>query len=182
MSLRELTTDDARAVQRIYSSASVLHLPRAAMEGTEAQRFVERAVRCARETPRTHHVLGIDMNGDLLGIIKLNRTSTNGKLSYILRDDAWGCGVATAAVTELLVLAFGVLGLPVVTAKHHADNAASGRVLVKAGFSRTETTGGFVHYAAEPGSADRPRLGLSRCSTVVPAGMRTIPIPTKGRQ
>ncbi|WP_369184324.1 GNAT family N-acetyltransferase [Streptomyces sp. Y1] len=152
MSLRELTTADARAVRRIYSGSSVHHLGRAEMVHLEAHHYVERAARWAREGPRARYILGIDKADDLVGVIKLDITgATDGRLGYILRDDVWGRGFATEAVVEVLALAFGSLRLTTIGAKHRSTNPASGRVLAKAGFTCVGAAGEFVHYTASPG-------------------------------
>ncbi|WP_195910995.1 GNAT family N-acetyltransferase [Streptomyces kaniharaensis] len=159
MNLRELTTDDAHAVRRIYSGASVRHLGRDEMGRVEAHRYVGQAIQWAQEDQRVQHILGINVDGDLLGIVKLNTTTAEGRLSYILREDAWGHGHATTAVIELLAFAFDTLHLTTITAKHRAANPASGRVLVKAGFTRIRAADGLLHYAARPGRRPRrPRL------------------------
>ncbi|MFF2143154.1 GNAT family N-acetyltransferase [Kitasatospora sp. NPDC058190] len=174
MILRELSIDDAHAVRRIYSGASVRHLGRAEMGFAEAHRYVNKAIRWAQEDPRVQHVLGIDVDGNLLGIVKLDTTTTEGRLSYILREDAWGHGFATAAAVELLARAFDTLHLASVGAKHRAGNPASGRVLAKAGFSRIVASDGFVHYTAskrEPGAASGSLLTqLSGGGPAHPAG------------
>ncbi|MFD7455518.1 GNAT family N-acetyltransferase [Kitasatospora sp. NPDC059827] len=148
MRLRELTSDDADAVRRVYSGASIRYLERTAMEPADALRYIEQALCRARDRPRVHYVLGIDVAGDLIGVIKLNSTTTRAGLSYILREDTWSHGYATAAVATVLALAFDTLHLDSVAAKHRTANHASGRVLAKAGFARIYEDEGFVHYAA----------------------------------
>ncbi|MFI6849081.1 GNAT family N-acetyltransferase [Kitasatospora sp. NPDC050467] len=148
--LRELRAADELALQQIYSPESVRYLARSPMSEDEARIYVSRAVVAAGQSPRTHFVLGIEAAGDLVGIAKLKVAHGAGTLSYILRPNAWGQGYATEAATRLLTLAFGALHLPVVHAKHHPDNSASGRVLAKAGFSRTGAVGGFERYEVRP--------------------------------
>ncbi|MEU4116332.1 GNAT family N-acetyltransferase [Kitasatospora sp. NPDC028055] len=146
MRLRELAADDAHAVRRIYSGSSVRHLGRTAMEQAEAIRYVEQARSWAQERPRVHYVLGIEVDGDLVGVVKLNTTAARAELSYILREDTWYRGYATAAVTTVLALAFDTLHLDSVVAKHRTANPSSGRVLAKAGFARIDEAEGFVYY------------------------------------
>ncbi|MFJ9840081.1 GNAT family N-acetyltransferase [Kitasatospora sp. NPDC101155] len=146
MNLRELTANDAHAIHRIYSGASVRHLGRTAMEDAEAHRYVEQAVCWAQERPGVHHILGIDVEGDLVGTVKLNTAAARAGLSYILREDTWGHGYATAAVIGVLALAFDALHLDSVAAKHRTANPASGRVLAKTGFTRIGETEDFAYY------------------------------------
>ncbi|GAU65017.1 acetyltransferase [Streptomyces sp. NBRC 110611] len=56
-------------------------------------------------------------------------------MSYILREDSWGRGYGTAAVRQVIAYAFTATHLDRLSAKHHPDNPAFGRVLAKAGFT-----------------------------------------------
>jgi ribosomal-protein-alanine N-acetyltransferase len=56
------------------------------------------------------------------------------EVGYFFHPDAWGRGFATELVTASVAVADQVLRLPVLTAFAHPDNAASRRVLEKAGF------------------------------------------------
>ncbi|MER7674916.1 GNAT family N-acetyltransferase [Kitasatospora sp. NPDC096128] len=155
--LRELSPEDAGALLRIYSAESTKYLGRAAMDAPEARCRVRDAAASATQSPRTLYVLGLAVDGDLLGVVKLNRGRPVATISYILREDAWGQGYATEGVRQLLALAFGRLGLPEVRAKHHPDNPASGSVLLKAGFAFTGEHSGFLTYAAWPPTAHPAR-------------------------
>ncbi|MFC8829584.1 GNAT family N-acetyltransferase [Streptomyces sp. NPDC057137] len=144
--LRELNAEDAREVQRIYSGPSLRFLGRGPMGADETAAYIAAATARSAAQPRLQYTLGVDVEGDLVGIIKLNATNGEGRLSYILRADTWGRGFATGTVTELLAFAFGGLSLSTVRAKHQAENRASGRVLLKAGFTHTGMADGFAHY------------------------------------
>ncbi len=63
---------------------------------------------------------------------------TQGVIGYIVHPDVAGRGVATAVARGLLTAAFDHLGLRRVTASCNADNAASARVLEKAGMRREQ--------------------------------------------
>ncbi|MBV6697339.1 GNAT family N-acetyltransferase [Kitasatospora aureofaciens] len=145
--LRELAPDDAEALQRIYSPESIKFLGRGPMDAAEARFYAGNAVASAAQTPRTLYMLGLAVDGDLLGVVKLHLERPVATVSYILRADAWGRGYATEGLRRLLALAFGHLGLPALHAKHHPDNPASGRVLMKAGFAPTGSRYGFETYA-----------------------------------
>ncbi|WP_282203491.1 GNAT family N-acetyltransferase [Kitasatospora fiedleri] len=145
--LRELAPDDAGPVQRIYSPESVRYLDRGPMDLREAQEFVAVAVAAATRSPRTLHTLGLVVDGDLLGIVKLHLDRPVAAVSYILRSDAWGRGYATEGLRKVLVLGLGHLRLPEIHARHHPGNVASGRVLLKAGFTRTGVRGHSLAYA-----------------------------------
>ncbi|SDT81777.1 ribosomal-protein-alanine N-acetyltransferase [Streptomyces sp. TLI_053] len=147
--LRELVPGDADALLRIYTVEATKYLGRAPMDAAEA-RFCARTSAVAG--PRTLYTLGLVAADDLLGVVKLDLDRPVAAVSYVLRPDAWGCGYATEGVRRLLALAFGHLGLPEVGARHHPDNPASGRVLVKAGFTPTGEHGGLIGYAMRPPS------------------------------
>lgn len=148
--LRELTPIDAQALQLIYSPESTEYLGRAPMDAPEARFHAGNAAASADQSPRTLYMLGLTAAGDLLGVVKLHLERPPATVSYILRPDAWGRGYATEGLRRLLALAFGQLGLPIVHAKHHPDNPASGRVLVKAGFTHTGRVSGFETYLTRP--------------------------------
>ncbi|MFF2619733.1 GNAT family N-acetyltransferase [Kitasatospora sp. NPDC058046] len=148
---------DAEALLRIYSAQSVRYLGRAPMDADEARYCLRDIIAAAAQSPRTLYVLGIDVDGDLLGIVKLHHDRPVAAVSYILRTDAWGHGYATEAVRRILALAFGHLHLPEVRAKHRPNNPASGRILLKAGFAPTSERNGFLTYAiCVPTQTGRP--------------------------
>ncbi len=151
--LRELTLADAQALQRIFSPESTKFLGRAPMDAADARLYAGNAVASVGRRPRSLYTLGLTADDDLLGVVKLCLDRPLPSVSYVLRPDTWGRGYATEGLRILLALAFGQLGLPAVHAKHHPDNPASGRALVKAGFIRTGRVSGFETYV---NSADRP--------------------------
>ncbi|WP_406500239.1 GNAT family N-acetyltransferase [Streptomyces sp. NBC_00846] len=77
----------------------------------------------------------------MIGLISLRRrTPSMGTISYILREDTWGHGYATHAAHHVVSVAFTTVGLNRLEAMHHPDNPASGRVLIKAGFTHIGTS------------------------------------------
>ncbi len=77
----------------------------------------------------------IEMNGELVGSVGLNRESDGlFHLGYWVGMPYWGKGVATEAAQGALAFAFDELGEPEVKSGHYADNHASGRVMTKLGF------------------------------------------------
>ncbi|NML50055.1 GNAT family N-acetyltransferase [Streptomyces sp. R302] len=145
--LRPLTADDAPAVRRVYSGAALAFLGRAEMGEREAVEYVARAREGAAADPVVQYVLGVEVDGDLVGVAKLGRRpGGHGRVSYVLREDSWGSGHATSAVRDLVSFAFGAGGFTSLGAKHHPANHASGRVLEKSGFTRAGWYGGMVEY------------------------------------
>ena len=70
-----------------------------------------------------------------IGAISLRHSEPgNLELGYWLAPGHWGRGLATEAAQAMVVYGFEKLGAEALTSGHFADNAASGRVLEKAGF------------------------------------------------
>ncbi|MFE7312057.1 GNAT family N-acetyltransferase [Streptomyces sp. NPDC057555] len=148
ITLRDLVPGDAAAVQSIYSGASVTFTRRRPMTIEEATTYVTTAIAQARETPRERWCFGVTAGDDLVGLIKFrNRGAGHATLSYILREDSWGRGYGTDAVRQTIAYAVTATHLDRLSAKHHPDNPASGRVLAKAGFTRTTACQGRVDGA-----------------------------------
>ncbi|MFI2757540.1 GNAT family N-acetyltransferase [Streptomyces echinatus] len=144
--LRPLTAADAPAIRRIYSGAAVSYLGRPEMTEQEAERYVVEVAKWAAADPVAQYILGVDAAGDLVGVVKLGRRpNAHGRVSYVLRQDTWGHGYATAAVQQLITFA-AAAGFDSLGAKHDPGNPASGRVLTKAGFRRLGVSGGMVEY------------------------------------
>lgn len=149
VTLRRLPPDDASAVARIYSGASVRFT-----HGEDYRMTVEDAAMRLKKihdqdhaVPRTHWSRGITVAGDLIGIIKSRKHSPDlATLSYILREDTWGHGHATDAVRQFVPLVFAEAAVARLEAKHHPDNPASGRVLTKSGFTRLGVHEGYTEY------------------------------------
>ncbi|WP_329182307.1 GNAT family N-acetyltransferase (plasmid) [Streptomyces decoyicus] len=141
VTLRALGPDDAPALTRIYSGASIRHTTGKTLTLDQAHEKVRTALARAAETPHAQWSWGILATDEMIGLIALRRrTPTMGTLSYILREDTWGNGYATEAVKHVVAFAFTTAGLERLEAMHHPDNPASGRVLTKVGFTRTVTS------------------------------------------
>ncbi|WP_053643718.1 GNAT family N-acetyltransferase [Streptomyces sp. XY431] len=145
--LRELAHGDVRAVECIYGPESVRFLGRGPMDAHEAREYVAGALSSADEKPRVRYTLGLAVDGDLLGVVKLHSDGSVAAVSYVLRADTWGRGYATEGVRRILVLGTDRFGAAAIRARHHPDNPVSGRVLRNAGFVPTGVRAGFVTYA-----------------------------------
>jgi [ribosomal protein S5]-alanine N-acetyltransferase len=78
----------------------------------------------------------LDREDRVLGTTGLDvETPWRAATGYVLRRDAWGCGLATEVTVAMTRLADD-LGMIRVQALCHPDNTASARVLAKAGFLR----------------------------------------------
>ncbi|THA29030.1 GNAT family N-acetyltransferase [Streptomyces sp. A1547] len=140
VTLRALALDDAPALTRIYSGASIRHTTGRPLTLNQAHDKIRTALARAAEPPRAQWSWGILHEAEVIGLISLRRrTPTMGTISYILRDDSWGNGYATQATRQVVTAAFTTAGLNRLEAMHHPDNPASGRVLTKVGFTRIGT-------------------------------------------
>ncbi|GAB7028555.1 GNAT family N-acetyltransferase [Streptomyces sp. NPDC021749] len=150
VTLRALALNDAKALTRIYSGASVRHTTGQELTLAQAQQKVQTALARAAETPRAQWSWAIVDTDEMIGLIALRRrTPSMGTLSYILREDTWGNCYATEATRHVVQFAFTTAGLERLEAMHHPANPASGRVLAKAGFTHTGTS----NRPAEDGTA-----------------------------
>ncbi|MYW10277.1 GNAT family N-acetyltransferase [Streptomyces sp. SID2563] len=141
VTLRALAPGDATALTRIYSGASTRHTTGKPLTLDQAHEKIRAALARATETPRAQWSWAILHEDDLIGLISLRRrTPAMGTISYILREDTWGHGYATQAARQVLSVAFTTAGLNRLEAMHHPDNPASGRVLIKAGFTHIGTS------------------------------------------
>ncbi|MFJ3205754.1 GNAT family N-acetyltransferase [Streptomyces sp. NPDC086989] len=140
VTLRALALDDAPALTRIYSGASIRHTTGRPLSLDQAHDKIRAALARAAETPCAQWSWGILHEAEVIGLISLRRrTAAMGTISYILRDDSWGHGYATHAARQVVTAAFTTAGLNRLEAMHHPDNPASGRVLTKVGFTRIGT-------------------------------------------
>ncbi|MFI1884525.1 GNAT family N-acetyltransferase [Streptomyces jumonjinensis] len=137
VTLRALSPDDAPALARVYSGASIRHTTGKPLTLDQAHDKIRTALARAAETPRAQWSWGILTDDELIGLIALRRRAPYmGTISYILREDSWDNGYATLAAHQVVSIAFTTVGLNRLEAMHHPDNPASGRVLIKAGFTR----------------------------------------------
>jgi ribosomal-protein-alanine N-acetyltransferase len=156
---RELTADDWPAIKQAFTGASARYTRGREMTDQEAADAVAFYLAQAHASPRKHWAYGITEAGGVLGLLSFRlRSADTVTISYVLREDAWGNGYATAAVCLAVPICFAETSAERIEAKHHPNNPASGRVLAKAGFACIGTS----HLHTERGLAV-PYPGLRRC-------------------
>ena len=89
----------------------------------------------------------------------IDRESGNGVISCILSRECWGKGFAAEITKAVVNYAFEKAGFEKIFAHHHEDNIASGKALLKAGFSfvdksyhsydKESINGTYFHYVIE---------------------------------
>jgi RimJ/RimL family protein N-acetyltransferase len=90
----------------------------------------------AAPPPAGYWTLRDKQSGEPLGgaMLMIRKEGSPLEIGFLLAKQAWGRGLATQAVRALLTHAFTVLKAPLMEAFTHELNAASGKVLLKAGF------------------------------------------------
>lgn len=72
-------------------------------------------------------------NGEVIGAAKLDQIGQEIEIGYRIREEYWGQGIATEVTKSLIRFAYDGLGIKRVIAFVNVENAASIRVLEKAG-------------------------------------------------
>ncbi|MGL5927971.1 MAG: GNAT family N-acetyltransferase [Dermatophilaceae bacterium] len=136
--LRPITRDDADAVWSFRRLPEVTrHLSHGPLTRAQvAGRIAERVAGTPPVGGRLVRGVAIDVDGRLVGDAMLRVQADAGGapelwIGYAFHPDVYGHGFATEVARELVVIG-GEMGLPV-SADAYEDNAASLRVLVKAG-------------------------------------------------
>jgi ribosomal-protein-alanine N-acetyltransferase len=78
-------------------------------------------------------------DNDFIGVCMLKPSESDGdkiELGYRLHFKYWGQGIATELTKALIAYGFNKIGLSEICAVTHPQNAASQKVLLKAGFER----------------------------------------------
>jgi [ribosomal protein S5]-alanine N-acetyltransferase len=87
-------------------------------------------------TDPLHQAFAIDRGGRLIGICGFTaEDASEAGIGYWIGKPYWGQGLATEAAGALVRFCFGAGGFQTLTAAHFSENAASGRVLTKLGFT-----------------------------------------------
>jgi len=144
--IRPFTADDA------YELAALLDENRAFLapfEPSRDERFYSAEGQLERLEREDQHVFSIIDEGRIAGAATLSHVVRgplqSANLGYWVAEQANGRGVATRAVSDLIPVAFGELGLHRLEAGTLTDNLASQRVLEKNGFERIGLARGYLH-------------------------------------
>jgi len=114
-------------------------------------------------------VLAIEVDGTCMGTIGL----VKGELGYMLARKAWGRGIATRAVAEMLGLGFRLNELNRAEASVWVDNPASAQVLAKNGFSYARREIAFGAARGVDGPIDRYSLTRAAWAQNAPLRLET---------
>lgn len=135
--LRPLSTEDAPAIQTIWSEPDVARwLPYAPtpLPNGAAEAYLSGAL--ADET-RYARLVGVERLDDrrFIGVVSVRRTEPAFRLGYYVAKSDWSRGFATEAVGATVDDVFEPPETARVEAAVYADNAASAAVLTKLGFT-----------------------------------------------
>jgi [ribosomal protein S5]-alanine N-acetyltransferase len=141
--LREFRHEDFEALCRYVTDPRVTRFLFSAPDNLdEARRYLSAVIGHQQERPRGVWELAVDQlrGGRHIGACNLTVTSPGeGDIGYMLHTDTWGKGFASEIACALRDAAFRDLGMERVIATVDVRNAASIRVLEKAGL-RWEAT------------------------------------------
>ena len=98
---------------------------------------------CKRKGDFNQLVRAISVKGELVGCISVARRDTTSRraaeIGYYINENYWGQGIATGAVKQMCEIAFKSFDIVRIYAELYTHNAASRRVLEKAGFKHEGT-------------------------------------------
>jgi len=143
--LRELTQTDAPQIQKMAADKRVsdmtANIPYPYPDGAAAEWIGEHANDWLEQKKLT---LGIQaQDSGLIGAISLEFNETDSaELAYWLGVDYWGQGFATEAVKGMVDYGLRQQKLKTINARILSRNPASGRVLLKSGFEKTDSSEG----------------------------------------
>jgi RimJ/RimL family protein N-acetyltransferase len=98
----------------------------------------------------------------------IHRAEGHAQTGFLFRRDQWGQGLAREAMAAVTAHAFGTLGLALLTASTHAQNARARRVLEQLGFALERIVPG---HAPVPGvRMDSAFYALRRQASIAQKG------------
>jgi RimJ/RimL family protein N-acetyltransferase len=141
--LRPCVAADAESIQRLVSDIEIarntLSIPHPYPEGGAAEWIATHEKHYANSIAIVFVIVTRDTN-EIAGVVGLVRKEHNrGEIGYWLGVPYWGRGYATEAAREVIRYAFEEVGLNRIEAAHFSRNAASGRVMQKAGMRHEGT-------------------------------------------
>jgi RimJ/RimL family protein N-acetyltransferase len=142
--VRDMTEEDLDVLFDIQDDDIARHMAAfTSPDGNERATYVARQRRHVGNDETTKKVIVVD--DQIVGSVVSFVVDGDTEVSYWIRRDLWGRGIASAALAELL----REVTVRPLFARAAADNAGSARVLVRNGFTRV---GEEVSYAEARGS------------------------------
>src|SRR5690554_15307 len=138
LTLRPFSIEDAPRVQELAGDRRVsemtINIPYPYKDGM-AEQWISSHVESFANGDRIVYAVTISHSAELIGTISLTQlTDNDGNLGYWISFPYWGYGYCTEAAGALVDFCLYKYGLPLIYARHLAENPASGRVILKNGF------------------------------------------------
>ena len=143
LKLRKLTADDTEAYYRHLGSSEAVTrymLWNPHKDISESAASIRKSLRRYEEGRCYRWGVALQATDSLIGVVELLRfdEETGGcSFAYMLGESFWGQGYGTEALTAAFDFAFSRMDVRFIAADHMAENPASGRVMEKAGMTRT---------------------------------------------
>jgi RimJ/RimL family protein N-acetyltransferase len=137
--LREMTEDDLDDLFDIQRDEVAQQMAAfTSPDGEDRERYLAKWRRILADDKTTNEVIVVD--GEVVGSASAFVVEGDTEVTYWVRRDLWGRGLATAALAELLVI------VPVrpLWGRVAADNLGSARVLLRNGFVRAGEETGYA--------------------------------------
>lgn len=162
MILRDMTEADLDVLFDIQDDDIARHMAAfTSADGGDRDRYVARFRRLLADDKIINKVILVD--DEIVGSIASFVLEGDTEVTYWIRRDRWGRGIATAALAELL----RQVTVRPLFARIAADNAGSAKVLLRNGFIRVGEETGYararnaeitehIYRLDEPASAGRP--------------------------
>lgn len=128
MILRDMTEDDLQVLFEIQDDPVGQHMAAFTSHGVDRDSYLAKWRRLLADDQITTKVVVLE--GEVVGSVGAFAIEGDTEVTYWIRRDAWGRGLATAALAELLE----VVAVRPLWARAAADNVASARVLLRNGF------------------------------------------------
>ena len=143
LTLRDFVPADFGAIHAYVSDPDVTRFMfHGVRTEADTRDYLERMIASQVAEPRLIWELAVveTSSGRLIGACDLTcENATEGDLGFIFSKDAWGMGYATEAARAMVRAGFEQLHLKRIVSTCDVGNAASARVLEKAGLTRTAT-------------------------------------------
>ena len=140
--LREWREDDWPAAHAYASDPEVVrYMDWGPNTEDETRAFIAGTLRSRQPSPRSHYDFAVTLaeSGEVIGGCRIwveSREHLDASIGYSLARAHWGHGYATELATGLIRFGFETLGMHRIWAIVEPENAASARVLEKAGMQR----------------------------------------------
>jgi ribosomal-protein-alanine N-acetyltransferase len=141
--LRPFVDGDANSIQLLASDKSIADttatIPHPYPDGMAQQWIAETLEKCAAGE-QASFAITLAPSGELVGAISLMHIEAGAaELGYWVGVPYWGRGIASCAARRVVAYGLGELGLGRIHARCLSRNPASGKILLRAGFTHTST-------------------------------------------